>query len=180
MASRYINDDDLSSSMANLNLEEVLIECPVCFESIGSTPIYQCPNGHVACKECFPKLSECPSCREPLGNRRNNALEQMVEKLKKIKPIKPSTPKPKSSSNGQQQQRQHQQQQQQLQQYRQHQQQQQHLHNQRQQRIIQLPPHNNYYCPDLECNELIPIQWMKNHIQECHDIRHFRVPVING
>ena len=59
-----------------------LLECPVCFETIDSVPIYQCRNGHVVCKDCHPKLETCPICRELRdGPIRNLKLEDMVEKL---------------------------------------------------------------------------------------------------
>ena len=67
---------------------EDLLECPVCFETIDSVPIYQCQNGHVACKNCHPKLKTCPVCRVDIvkkskrdGPIRNLKLEEMVERL---------------------------------------------------------------------------------------------------
>ena len=85
-----------------------LLECPVCFETIDSIPIYQCGNGHVVCKNCHPKLETCPICRQ-LHDRpiRNLKLEEMVERLQlslsegtkklasesiQIDPIVPETP----------------------------------------------------------------------------------------
>ena len=63
-----------------------LLECPICFETIDSVPIYQCPNGHVVCKNCHPKLKTCPICRVDTikkcdGPIRNLKLEEMVERL---------------------------------------------------------------------------------------------------
>jgi hypothetical protein len=59
-----------------------LLECPVCFETIDSVPIYQCRNGHVVCKNCHPKLETCPICRELRdGPIRCLKLEEMVERL---------------------------------------------------------------------------------------------------
>ena len=43
---------------------EDLLECPVCFQTIDSAPIYQCLNGHVVCKDCHSKLDNCPICRD--------------------------------------------------------------------------------------------------------------------
>ena len=43
---------------------EDLFECPVCFHSIDSVPIDQCQNGHIVCKDCYPKLENCPICRD--------------------------------------------------------------------------------------------------------------------
>ena len=57
-----------------------LLECPVCFETIDSVPIYQCRNGHVVCKDCHPKLETCPICRELSdGPIRSLKLEDMGE-----------------------------------------------------------------------------------------------------
>ena len=60
-----------------------LLECPVCFHTIDSVPIYQCLNGHVVCKDCHPKLVNCPICRDdqlydvPI---RNLKLEEIVQR----------------------------------------------------------------------------------------------------
>ena len=65
-----------------------LLECPICFETIDSVPIYQCRNGHVVCKNCHPKLKTCPICRVDIIKKskrnapmRNRKLEEMVERL---------------------------------------------------------------------------------------------------
>ena len=63
-----------------------LLECPVCFHTIDSVPIYQCVNGHVLCKDCHPKLENCPICRDdqlydgPISLR-NLKLEEIVKSL---------------------------------------------------------------------------------------------------
>ena len=41
---------------------EDLLECPVCFQTIDSAPIYQCLYGHIVCKDCHPNLENCPIC----------------------------------------------------------------------------------------------------------------------
>ena len=84
-----------------------LLECPICFETIDSVPIYQCRNGHVVCKNCHPKLKKCPICRQLHDGPRNLKLEEMVERLQlslsegtkklasesiQIDPIVPETP----------------------------------------------------------------------------------------
>ena len=57
-----------------------LLECPVCFQTL-SAPIFQCRSGHVVCKDCHPKLENCPICRELYdGPIRNVKLEEMVER----------------------------------------------------------------------------------------------------
>ena len=91
-----------------------LLECPICFETIDSVPIYQCQNGHVVCKNCHPKLKTCPICRDNIiekskrdGPIRNLKLEEMVGRLQlsvseatkklvsesiQIEPMVPETP----------------------------------------------------------------------------------------
>ena len=92
-----------------------LLECPVCFETIDSVPIYQCRNGHVVCKNCHPKLETCPICRQLHdGPIRNLKLEEMVERLQlslsegtkklasesiQIDPIVPETPNLQRDTN---------------------------------------------------------------------------------
>ena len=57
---------------------EGLLECPVCFVSIKSTPIHQCANGHIVCKHCISKLKNCPICRNDSTIARNLIFEQIV------------------------------------------------------------------------------------------------------
>ena len=47
--------------------KEINLECPVCWSVPKSTPIYQCGNGHLLCKDCKPRLSECPICKTKCG-----------------------------------------------------------------------------------------------------------------
>ena len=62
------------------HFEESLI-CTVCLDVPSSSPIYQCENGHLLCKNCWPKLNRCPSCQKRLTSNRNLLAEQMLEKL---------------------------------------------------------------------------------------------------
>lgn len=54
-----------------------LFECPVCFDYV-LPPILQCQSGHLVCSSCRPKLNCCPTCRGPLGNIRNLAMEKVA------------------------------------------------------------------------------------------------------
>eukprot|EP00941_MAST-03F_sp_MAST-3F-sp1_P004857 g4857.t1 len=59
-----------------------ILECPVCLDMI-TPPIYQCPEGHLICPDCRENCTnKCPTCRAPLGNIRNRALEKCVENRK--------------------------------------------------------------------------------------------------
>lgn len=57
-----------------------LFECPVCFDYV-LPPILQCQSGHLVCSSCRPKLSCCPTCRGPLGNIRNLAMEKVASNV---------------------------------------------------------------------------------------------------
>ena len=58
------------------------IECPVCLQIPRETPIFQCDNGHIICKDCKPRLELCPQCRTFIGNSRNLIAERIVSKIK--------------------------------------------------------------------------------------------------
>ena len=57
-----------------------LLKCPNCNEPIKTTPIHQCTNGHVVCKNCITKLENCPNCRNDSKIARNLVFEQILEK----------------------------------------------------------------------------------------------------
>jgi len=61
------------------------LTCPVCFET-AETPVYQCTEGHLICKECLPSLKICPECRAmyPKTPFRNRFAEKMVEEIVKL------------------------------------------------------------------------------------------------
>ena len=65
---------------------EDLLECPVCLELIKTTPILQCAEGHVICKDCIPKLYHCPICRNYSKLSRNLIIEQIIENFHEIQP----------------------------------------------------------------------------------------------
>lgn len=53
------------------------LECPVCFDYM-KPPIFMCDRAHCICESCKSKITECPSCREPLKQSRNFALEKIT------------------------------------------------------------------------------------------------------
>ena len=59
---------------------EDLLECPVCFQTIDSAPIYQCLYGHVVSKDCNPNLEHCPTCIHGPISIRNLKLEEIVQR----------------------------------------------------------------------------------------------------
>jgi len=66
-----------------------VLQCPVCLDDIQETPIYVCenPQGHSVCSKCHTTLKKekkpCPTCRQPLADRRSLGLEQLLEALLK-------------------------------------------------------------------------------------------------
>ena len=76
------NDAD-GVQLGTVNNEEVLqlLECPVCLDHI-TPPMKQCVKGHLVCNECFPRLPHCPTCRSPMNQERNLAIEQIARLLK--------------------------------------------------------------------------------------------------
>ena len=66
--------------------EEDLL-CPVCLE-VAQTPIFTCPDSHIICSACVPKLKaqECPQCRVALPNplKRHRFAEKTAADLEKL------------------------------------------------------------------------------------------------
>ena len=66
--------------------KESSLECPVCLE-IASVPIFACPEMHLICSSCCPKLKERPECRAKYQNppRRHRFREETAVELKKLR-----------------------------------------------------------------------------------------------
>ena len=74
-----------ATSKSSLKFNASLLECVVCLEVPSSNPIFQCRNGHLYCKECHPKLLECPLCRQgklQLGNVKCLIAQKILENSK--------------------------------------------------------------------------------------------------
>ena len=53
----------LSKSISTEELREYF-ECPVCFVvPRPGSPIFACPQGHMLCNQCRPRIFNCPICR---------------------------------------------------------------------------------------------------------------------
>jgi E3 ubiquitin-protein ligase SIAH1 len=79
---RLVMSDHTQKNKALLFSEiEDTLECPVCFTVPDRSPIFQCPNGHIVCKDCKARIDECPTCRQPIGNLRNLIAEKIIEKI---------------------------------------------------------------------------------------------------
>ena len=55
------------------------LDCPVCFDTTHSLPVYQCTNGHFVCNDCIPKLKECPICRNDSPPIRSQKFEAFLK-----------------------------------------------------------------------------------------------------
>ena len=71
-----------SKPKVTLSLDDLkdFLECPICMTIPNEGPIYQCESGHIICKDCHPKLEQCPQCRQKLGKIRALQLEKIIEK----------------------------------------------------------------------------------------------------
>ena len=59
---------------AGIREKMAVLECPVCLET-ATSPIYSCPEAHVLCSTCLPRLERCGVCRTDL---RSSAPGQAV------------------------------------------------------------------------------------------------------
>ncbi|XP_023211682.1 E3 ubiquitin-protein ligase Siah1-like [Centruroides sculpturatus] len=57
-----------------------LLMCPICY-SQAQTPVYQCTNGHIVCSDCRSRITNCHTCREPLGHIRSLIVEQILRTM---------------------------------------------------------------------------------------------------
>merc|ERR1712096_551564 len=75
--------DFLTSSILE---KENDLECPVCLET-ATIPIYSCPESHLICSSCRPKMVECPECRLEYGDvlRRHRYAEKTATELDRLK-----------------------------------------------------------------------------------------------
>ena len=54
---------------------------------VAGAPILMCPEQHLICSICKPKVSECPVCREKYEDvvRRHRYAEKAAEELERLK-----------------------------------------------------------------------------------------------
>ncbi|XP_022850771.1 uncharacterized protein LOC111372621 [Olea europaea var. sylvestris] len=58
------------------------LDCPIYLEPLG-LPVFQCKNGHIACKSCCTKMrNKCGSCSLQIGLIRCRAIETVIESIK--------------------------------------------------------------------------------------------------
>lgn len=56
------------------------VECPVCFNVLQS-PVKQCNNGHVICKDCQTSVRNCPVCKEQFSLGKTKVFEDLLDIL---------------------------------------------------------------------------------------------------
>ena len=62
------------------------VECPVCLAVPTKGPMASCPKGHLVCLPCHQKmlasrLTNCPTCREPMGDTMNLLAKTVIENI---------------------------------------------------------------------------------------------------
>ena len=79
--------DNRNDGYKTARIEELMdtLECPVCLDTADTPPIYQCPEGHLICKDCNGKIVECPQCGHALMNARNRTAELLAVKLNQLR-----------------------------------------------------------------------------------------------
>ena len=68
-----LSEENKTEGYRSARIEELMdtLECPVCLDTADTPPVYQCPEGHLICKDCNAKMVECPQCGHSLMNARN-------------------------------------------------------------------------------------------------------------
>jgi len=63
------------------------MECPICLETPRTGPIFSCRKGHIICKDCQPKVTQCPTCRDRHIDCRSIIAEKLLESTLKDTPV---------------------------------------------------------------------------------------------
>ena len=83
-----ISIPDLKRDLLKFLIEkkEKELECPVCLVP-ATVPIFSCPERHLICSSCRPKVTACPECRveykDKSQHKRHRYAERMAEELNK-------------------------------------------------------------------------------------------------
>ncbi|ONK81452.1 uncharacterized protein A4U43_C01F29240 [Asparagus officinalis] len=67
----------------SVTIDPDALDCFICCEPLRP-PLYQCVNGHVACRACSIKLpqNKCPNCSQAIDFTRCRFLEKIIESIK--------------------------------------------------------------------------------------------------
>merc|ERR1719167_72402 len=58
------------------------LTCSICLET-AKPPIFMCPDSHIICSACAPKVQTCPQCREKLPTplKRHRLAEKIATEM---------------------------------------------------------------------------------------------------
>eukprot|EP00092_Neocalanus_flemingeri_P099183 GFUD01126523.1.p1 GENE.GFUD01126523.1~~GFUD01126523.1.p1 ORF type:complete len:224 (-),score=63.91 GFUD01126523.1:23-694(-) len=60
------------------------LECPVCYQ-VCQPPILSCPEFHLVCGQCWPRMRHCGECRTPYGGQmRHRYAERGHQELQEL------------------------------------------------------------------------------------------------
>ncbi|CAA7055657.1 unnamed protein product [Microthlaspi erraticum] len=77
--SRSSNGENDAANSSEMLLDLEALSCPICCDALTST-IFQCENGHLACRTCCNKLrNKFPYCDLPVGRIRCRAMERVIK-----------------------------------------------------------------------------------------------------
>jgi ankyrin repeat protein len=91
---KWLSETPKEDVVENLSQERVLeelkefLECSICFDNYGDSPILSCTNDHWICSICLPRNSCCPWCREQYSTappQRRRTSEKILKLLAMIK-----------------------------------------------------------------------------------------------
>ena len=73
------SDQSVASPMKRIRSE---LECPVCLNIPRELPIPSCPSGHFVCRPCKTRVTDCPTCRQPMpANMTNSPVGALIEQV---------------------------------------------------------------------------------------------------
>ena len=80
------NNKYLEFLLKSIKEKEADLECPVCLET-AEGEIYSCPEQHLLCSSCGPRVGECPECRAQYRDppRRHRYAERMAAELRNLR-----------------------------------------------------------------------------------------------
>ena len=84
------NNKLLSFLNKSISTKERELECPLCLE-VSEPPIFMCPESHLICENCKPKVEKCPECRIQYQDtpKRHMYAEKTSEELLELREKKP-------------------------------------------------------------------------------------------
>ena len=78
------SDPFLSHLDKQISQKTTELECPVCF-IVCQPPILRCPEFHLVCGECWPRMRVCGECRAPYeGRMRHRYAERGHQELQDL------------------------------------------------------------------------------------------------